>query len=118
MFICTCCGIKINADTVPGKCPKCPNSDPEGFTLLTDTPEKIRRVCNNCENEVFVSETTGECPFCNQPAVFTEPEHGAPGLVAVDRYAGRTVLVNPDNVLAEDTESGFNDATESDTATD
>ncbi len=114
MFICNCCGIKINVDTVPGKCPKCPNSDPEGFENLPELePEKIRRVCNNCENEVFVSETTGECPFCNQNAVFTEPEHGAPGLVAVDRYAGRTVLVNPDNVLAEDT-----DATESDTATD
>ncbi len=109
MFICQCCRIKINADTVPGKCPKCPNSDAEKFENVSESePEKIKRICSNCENEVLVSETTGECPFCNQNAVFTEPEHDVPGLKVVDS----------DNTLADDSKIEFNHATESDTATD
>lgn len=114
MYQCDQCKIKINADSVPGKCPKCPNADPEGFTLLTDTPEKIRRVCNNCENEVMVSETTGECPHCNVSAVFTEPEH-KPQLIPVDKYAGRTVRVDPNNMLAQDAEAGFQEFVENET---
>lgn len=60
--------------------------------------EKIKRVCNNCENRVYVSETTGECPYCNVNAVFTEPE--------------------PDNILSDDPETGFNNATESSATAD
>jgi hypothetical protein len=87
--------------------------------------EKIKRVCNNCENVVYVSETTGECPHCNVNAVFTEPEYEVkpPLLVAVDRYAGRTIYVNPDNVLSDDPlsddpEMGFNNAIEPSTTAD
>ena len=115
MYQCNQCKIKINADTAPGKCPKCPNSNPEAFTELADTPEKIRRVCNRCENEVLVSDTTGECPYCNESGVFTEPEDEAPGLVAVGRYAGRTIKVDPDNVLSQDSEAGFQEFVENET---
>ncbi len=106
MFICQCCKIRISSETVPGKCPKCPNSDAEKFENVSEPePEKIKRVCSNCENEVMVSDTTGECPLCNQNAVFTEPEHDTPGLKAVDRYAGETIVVDPDNVLVDDSET-------------
>jgi hypothetical protein len=79
--------------------------------------EKIKRICNNCENVVYVSETTGECPYCNKTAVFTEPEHEVkpPLLVAVDRCAGRTIYVNPDNVLCDDPETSFQEFIENET---
>jgi len=129
MYKCSHCGTVINASETPTKCPACPNSDPEKFSVLTEikpnpdspltTPpfpinppyvSTLERICNKCEELVIVDDTTGTCPACGRDAVFTEPEHDAPGLIPVDRYAGRTVKVDPDNVLVDDPENGFTDA--------
>jgi len=114
MFKCEHCGTIINASETPAKCPACPNSDPEKFSKVSTTEppnvSTLKRVCNKCEELVTVDDTTGTCPACGRDAVFTEPENDPPGLIPVDRYAGRTVKVDPDNVLVDDPENGFTDA--------
>lgn len=113
MFKCTHCGIKINSETEPVNCPGCGNAT--GFVPCDHYPELISRVCNACEALVFTQDTTGVCPECGQLAVFTEPEDApGEGLEVVDRYAGRPVKVDPNNLLLNDPETGFNTIIEDD----
>lgn len=119
MFQCNCCSISIDAAEQPKKCPRCPNM--KDFTFIDAASEHLpvpdndglmSLVCTKCETGVMVPDTTGTCPNCGKDTVFIEPP------LIVDRYAGRPVIVDPDNVLANDNAptgpTGFADATESD----
>lgn len=107
MYKCTHCGIKINLESEPVNCPGCGNA--AGFVPCDPVPELVSRICNGCEALVYTQDTTGVCPECGRSAVFTEPEDTpGDGLEVVDRYAGQPVKVDPDNLLLNDPETGFN----------
>jgi len=100
MFKCNHCGIKINSDSEPVNCPGCGNGT--GFSEVGNT-----------------NVTTGICPDCMsgacahsgnwQPLPNRSTSQGGRAEI-VDRYTGQPVIVDSDNVLVNDPETGFNES--------